>query len=383
MEDRNLRLAVSAIAFTCTLSLKMAWGQYAPVTPVPIAPIVQPNDFRFPPPRQPSRSKASRQTVRGDASSSLDAARRRSLELPDPTVSRNPYEEVSPKLPSIGAAQSPRATQQGSSGEANWQGRELNRGREVMSHLEKQIDQGIRQERAQMNEIHQHLNALQESLKRQREASVTVEVTPAPTLPRSPNSTGPPAVAPATPPPLPSPSELPAPPPTALPQRPSVSDPPALQGPSELPVPPPETAPSPEPVEPAPAVNSMPARSMPNGSLATSSSVDRVSMADSLYAANNLPFALQIYREVAPTADPRQAVWIKYQIANSLRRLNDLDEAEKHYREVASLDSPDWIVQSARWWLSNRQQLKDIDERLKRINAALAEPTTRSARGSR
>ncbi|MCA9177071.1 MAG: tetratricopeptide repeat protein [Planctomycetales bacterium] len=116
------------------------------------------------------------------------------------------------------------------------------------------------------------------------------------------------------------------------------------------------------------------AKSFPTGTITTSEAVDRVSLADSLYAAGRLPLALQIYREVADTETSDGKVWVNYQIANSLRRLRQADEAEKVYREVAAETSPRWIVDSAKWWLATHQRQTQLRRELEQINNTLSPP---------
>ena len=106
----------------------------------------------------------------------------------------------------------------------------------------------------------------------------------------------------------------------------------------------------------------------------TDAAVDRLSLANNLFAVGNMELAAQIYTELLNAgADPYDKVWIQYQLASCHRRLGDAKQAEKLYRMVAgSKDGPYWAAR-ARWWLANLKKSSRYVERQNRLSVALDE----------
>ncbi len=86
--------------------------------------------------------------------------------------------------------------------------------------------------------------------------------------------------------------------------------------------------------------------------------VDRLGLADSLFATGEIVQALELYTQLdRNTLTPEQIRWIDYQQATCYRRLGQPQEAEKRYRDLISRDRSDWIDGLCRWWLT------EIDDR--------------------
>ncbi len=100
--------------------------------------------------------------------------------------------------------------------------------------------------------------------------------------------------------------------------------------------------------------------------------VDRLGLANNLYATGNYKLALATYQKIPlaeATADDR--VWIEYQLGCCNRNLGDVAEAEKHYRVVASRAQPEFLTEYARWWLDSLGQRKQIEKALTEVHPAL------------
>jgi hypothetical protein len=99
------------------------------------------------------------------------------------------------------------------------------------------------------------------------------------------------------------------------------------------------------------------------------SSIDRMSVADNLFAAGETLLAADIYRQITLSELPREEVsWIEFQIANCDRRLGKIDEARKRYRRLVGASALDWVQDVAKWWLD----ALDEEDALKKEHARLA-----------
>ena len=91
--------------------------------------------------------------------------------------------------------------------------------------------------------------------------------------------------------------------------------------------------------------------------------VDRIGLADNLYAMNETKIALEMYEKVDVKAlPPSERYWVAYQRASCHRRLGQIPEAQELYRRLAGQQSAGWLAQTSRWWLDQidtRQSLKE------------------------
>ncbi|MEZ6064987.1 MAG: hypothetical protein R3B90_04615 [Planctomycetaceae bacterium] len=98
--------------------------------------------------------------------------------------------------------------------------------------------------------------------------------------------------------------------------------------------------------------------------------VDRLALADSLFAAQQISAAYDIYQALQTASfTPEEQFWILSQRAACLRRSGDDAAAEKLYREIIAGNSEGWLGDSARWWLTT----VDVRRRLEANSAKLAD----------
>jgi hypothetical protein len=94
--------------------------------------------------------------------------------------------------------------------------------------------------------------------------------------------------------------------------------------------------------------------------------IDRLGLANSLFATGQIAAAARIYSELeAAPLTPDERAWIHFQLAACDRRLGRLSAAQQRYRDLITAGRPDWMMPLARWWL------KAIDDRERLVaNAA-------------
>ncbi|WP_145371359.1 hypothetical protein [Maioricimonas rarisocia] len=87
--------------------------------------------------------------------------------------------------------------------------------------------------------------------------------------------------------------------------------------------------------------------------------IDRLGLADSLFASGENALALELYRQLETSGDGLEAhdrYWVRYQIGCCYRRLNNIDEAQKWYRGVVADKEAGWVGELARWWLDHLEE---------------------------
>ena len=88
--------------------------------------------------------------------------------------------------------------------------------------------------------------------------------------------------------------------------------------------------------------------------------IDRVGLADNLYALREYALALEMYEQAnTPATTQEEQFWIEYQRANALRHLGRLDDSRSAFRRLATAPDAGWLNEMSRWWLDR------IDERVK------------------
>ena len=105
--------------------------------------------------------------------------------------------------------------------------------------------------------------------------------------------------------------------------------------------------------------------------------VDRIGLADNLYAVDEFQIALNMYQEVDLNDIPAsERYWVRYQTACCMRRLGQVSEAQSHFRRLAGVSDAGWLASMSRWWLDQMDARmaveKQIDEQTK-FAAALSE----------
>lgn len=100
--------------------------------------------------------------------------------------------------------------------------------------------------------------------------------------------------------------------------------------------------------------------------------VDRLALADSLYAGGQIDLALQTYGQVDGeqlTAEDR--LWIDFQIASCHRRLGNDPEAEQRYRRLAGTQDGGVYASQSRWWLDAMTARRALESDLQRVTESL------------
>ncbi|MFV0446832.1 MAG: tetratricopeptide repeat protein [Planctomycetaceae bacterium] len=110
-----------------------------------------------------------------------------------------------------------------------------------------------------------------------------------------------------------------------------------------------------------------------------SGEIDRLGLADSLYATGETSRACEIYRQLPlTTLRPDLQQWVNFQLANCSRRQGDVAEAERQYRQIINTQPDGWLGELCRWWLLHL----DDQRRLAANSAKLAELLTTLSRES-
>jgi hypothetical protein len=158
----------------------------------------------------------------------------------------------------------------------------------------------------------------------------------------------------AEPNPRPMPSPRPGPEPPAVPPKPPTRQFPAFQS-DDL---------APPPTDPA--------TTEPVAVPITDEPVDRIGLADNLYATGEFQLAIEVYVGLAATNLPEEKkLWIEHQIASCHRKLGNDVEAETHYRRIAGDDNAGFLAENARWWLSVMRQRREANSKHDQIKAVI------------
>jgi hypothetical protein len=100
--------------------------------------------------------------------------------------------------------------------------------------------------------------------------------------------------------------------------------------------------------------------------------VDRIGLADSLYALNELPIALEMYEKVdVKHVAPSERFWVSFQRACCLRKLKRIPEAQELYRRLAGQESAGWLAEVSRWWLDQIDARVELETHIKEYDAIL------------
>lgn len=142
---------------------------------------------------------------------------------------------------------------------------------------------------------------------------------------------------------------------------------PAAPEPAVPSTPPPEApAPLPSAQSSSPPMPAAPAELFPQPIV--EGPIDRLSLADSLFATKDAELALQMYEQIEPeSVAPEDQQWITYQIAGCYRRLGNFAEAEQRYRRLAGMTDGGWYASQSRWWLDAITTRKSLEADLQRV----------------
>ena len=110
----------------------------------------------------------------------------------------------------------------------------------------------------------------------------------------------------------------------------------------------------------------------------TEAPIDRMALADQLFASGDYSTALDVYREInVEQLEVAEGIWIQHQIASCFRRLGNSVEADKYYRDIAGNKTDEVLAQNAMWWLKTMQSYRDAKSRFDQTQEFIA-----SAQGS-
>lgn len=102
------------------------------------------------------------------------------------------------------------------------------------------------------------------------------------------------------------------------------------------------------------------------------SPVDRLKLADSLFASGEHALALQMYDAIDRSKiSPNDRIWLKYQQASCYRRMGQIAEAESIYRQIAGESDAEWLAETSRWWLDRLSDRKELGDELRQIQDVL------------
>lgn len=100
--------------------------------------------------------------------------------------------------------------------------------------------------------------------------------------------------------------------------------------------------------------------------------VDRIGLADNLYALGELTIALEMYEQVVTTKiKASEAYWVMFQRACCHRRLGQLEKAQELYRRLAGQEPAGWLAKTSRWWLDQMDTKAAIKATLETQTAAV------------
>lgn len=109
--------------------------------------------------------------------------------------------------------------------------------------------------------------------------------------------------------------------------------------------------------------------------------IDRLGLADSLFATGQIAAAVRVYSELdAAPLTPDERGWIHFQLAACDRRLGRISTAQQRYRDLLTTGRPDWLMPLARWWLKaidDRERLAANAAKLKTVVQQLEIEVTR------
>lgn len=100
--------------------------------------------------------------------------------------------------------------------------------------------------------------------------------------------------------------------------------------------------------------------------------IDRLSLANNLFASGNIDLALEVYKHIDPRSlSSLDKSWLAYQIAGCHRLLGSRDKAERGYRVVTRESSNSVLGTQAKWWLENLDRESKLRSRKERIQQSL------------
>ena len=104
-----------------------------------------------------------------------------------------------------------------------------------------------------------------------------------------------------------------------------------------------------------------------SGQAAIDGPIDRMGLADNLYAMGEYALSLQTYEKIDRSAlEPAESQWVEYQTAGCLRRLRKSSEAADRYRNLAADQTAGRISEMSRWWLDRMNERNGLEADLQK-----------------
>ena len=104
------------------------------------------------------------------------------------------------------------------------------------------------------------------------------------------------------------------------------------------------------------------------------SPVDRLKLADNLFATGEYSLALQMYDAAGSKGSKlgnEDQAWVTYQKAGCYRHLEMMDEAESLYRQAAGDADAEWLAKVARWWLDRIAERETLKQEIGQVKEVL------------
>lgn len=93
--------------------------------------------------------------------------------------------------------------------------------------------------------------------------------------------------------------------------------------------------------------------------------IDRLGLANNLYAVGEYELALDMYEKIDMTElTAQQQIWTDYQMANCLRRMGRNGDASNRYRRIAEQPEAGWLSEQSRWWVEVLEQIRQLQNSL-------------------
>lgn len=104
----------------------------------------------------------------------------------------------------------------------------------------------------------------------------------------------------------------------------------------------------------------------------TENAINRLALANNLYAAGEIKIALKIYSQLRLESDTKDQAWVIYQVGHCHRRLGNKSESDQAFRFVAALPNGGRWSQYASWWLNNGDNWGRVDAKSKQLADAVS-----------